>query len=131
MLEEESLYLSLLYIHDLFFSQSTTGIIPSLLSTLIKLFLVIYISCNCFLNFMLGSYHRQLSEGKLIFQQLLKLDVVSRSAAVCIRPHLSFLCPFWCPNTRKTSTNSTKPRKLSNFRVLHGVWSGNVLLCPA
>lgn len=83
LLEEEALYLSFLYIHDLFFSKSTSGIVPSLLSNSIKLLMVIYISFNCFLELMLGSSHNQLSERKLIFQKVLKLEVVS-SAAVCV-----------------------------------------------
>lgn len=73
LLEEEALYLSLLYIHDLFFSKSTSGVVPSLLSNSIKFLMVIYISFNCFLELMLGSSHNQLSERKLIFQKVLKL----------------------------------------------------------
>lgn len=83
LLEEEALYLSLLYIHDLFFSKSTAGVIPSLHSFSVKLLVVIYISFNCFLKLMLCPNHYQLSERELIFQKVLKLKVV-KSAAVCM-----------------------------------------------
>lgn len=48
MLEEESLYLSLLYRRDLFFSESTAGTTPSLLSHSVELLLIVHIGCNSF-----------------------------------------------------------------------------------
>lgn len=123
LLEEEALYLPFLYIHDLFFSESTVGVIPSLLSNSIKFLVVIYISFYCFLELMLGSNHNQPSERKLIFHKVFKLVMVT-SAAVCVLEHIWAACVwFWCPSMRKTLTNWEEPRQLS--RWLPGVWGGD------
>lgn len=119
LLEEEALYLSLLYIHDLFFSKSTSGVIPSLLSNSIKLLMVIYISFNNFLELVLCSNHNQLSERKLIFQKVFKLEWLVALQCVCVGAQLVCLCLILVPQY-KTLTNWTEPRQLS--RWLPGVW---------
>lgn len=101
LLEEEALYLPLLYIHDLFFSKST----------------------NCFLELMQGSNPSQLSERKLIFQKVLKLGMVSSTAVcvcVCVGAHLGCLCLVLVPQSETKDTDKLG-RAQSAFQVI--VWS--------